>query len=32
VRGWMQEAGLRDMTRTDTPFNNTLIVGVKAKE
>jgi len=28
VRGWMREAGLRDISRIDTPFNNTLIIGV----
>ncbi len=29
VRSWMEEAGLRDVTRRDTPFNNTLVVGKK---
>jgi len=30
VRAWMHEAGLRDITRLDTPFNNTLILGVRS--
>lgn len=29
VRGWMEEAGLRNVTRKDTPFNNTLVIGRK---
>ncbi len=29
VRSWMTDAGLRDVTRHDTPFNNTLVVGRK---
>ncbi len=29
VRTWMTEAGLHDIRRTDTPFNNTIIVGRK---
>jgi 2-polyprenyl-3-methyl-5-hydroxy-6-metoxy-1,4-benzoquinol methylase len=29
VRGWMEEAGLSDIERKDTPFNNTLIIGRK---
>ena len=30
VRAWMSEAGLRDITRVDTPFNNALILGVRS--
>lgn len=30
VRAWMHEAGLDRVTRTDTPFNNTLITGVRS--
>ena len=29
VRGWMQQAGFVRVTRTDTPFNNTLVIGLK---
>ena len=31
VRGWMDEAGLSGITRTDTEYDTTLIVGRKAK-
>ncbi len=27
VRSWMREAGLHDIERIDTPFNNTLVIG-----
>jgi SAM-dependent methyltransferase len=27
VRSWMEEAGLGNVTRTDTPFNNVLVIG-----
>ncbi len=30
VRAWMQEAGLSAVSRIDTPFNNTLILGVRS--
>lgn len=29
VRSWMEEAGLHDIARKDTPFNNALIIGRK---
>ena len=29
VRGWMEEAGLGNITRKDTAFNNTMIIGRK---
>ena len=29
VRGWMEEAGLCGITRQDTAFNNTLVIGRK---
>ncbi len=29
VRGWMQEAGLGNVRRVDTPFNNALMIGAK---
>ena len=29
VRGWMEEAGLGNVTRKDTPFNNALVIGRK---
>jgi hypothetical protein len=31
VRGWMEGAGLSGITRTDTEYDTTLIVGRKAK-
>jgi 2-polyprenyl-3-methyl-5-hydroxy-6-metoxy-1,4-benzoquinol methylase len=30
VRAWMEEAGLRNLARIDTPFNNTAILGVRS--